>query len=517
VVLSLGLAALGSAWVLSSGILAGDPKVQVFSDALVLAQEYPLVGLGRFAFGFVFSRYQSFPEVFFVRSAESWPLSLLAEVGAVGLLFWLAFVGLIALSLARRTLSPQERWLVAGLFGLWVHEFVDFSLDTAGVGAWAALLLGSLVPGTIRKRAVTWAGVVLGSLVLLGGVWGALHPPEKPLDAISTAPDAAGVAEAAREALSLRPADGYAALAAAERLVALREPKEALRYINRARYLIPQDPRGHLLAARALRLLGRRAQARSEYRAAIEYPVALGGRHHPEWLTEALQIAPSEAEALELAPRASSSWPAFAQELAGRGRSREARSLMQRFTWREPKEREGWFLLHRFALSLKENALAEEAAAQLQALGDPRGVLLLAQSYEARGEKEKAAQAVAEGRARYPKNSALQLAFGKQALSQGDTASALQAAQTVRELGEQIAESWALEGAALAAQSRYQGAAKAYQEALTFAPSSRAWRAELARIYERLGRRSAALEMYRALRSEDPSFQREIDRLVRGE
>lgn len=515
--LGLGLVGLLGALLAASRLLvAGDPKLMVYRDTLPLVDDYLRGGAGRFAFGYVFPHYQSFPEAFTVRAPESWPLSLLAELGLPGMLLGLVFLGLFVRALLARPLSPREQWVAAGLAGLLVHDLVDFSLDTAGVGLPAALVAGSLLPAQGRKR---WpVRIMLGALLLIlaGAAWAALHPPDRALRAIEVATQPEEVRALASAGLAARPADGYVALAASSRLLALGDPRGALSYVNRARYLIPQDPRGHLLAARALRRLGRSSQARLEYRAALEYRVALDGEHHPEWLDEALQLAPGAREVDELIPREVSAWASFAQDLAARQRVPAALALAKRLSQRHPEDAEAWLLVHRYSLQQKDFDAAEEAAAQLGQLNDPRGPWLAAQAREARGDREGAYALLREGVERFPKEPELWLSYGHTSLQLGDSPEALRAASQARALGVKVAESWALEGAALASLSRLQGASKAYQEALSYQPDSIPWRAALAQLYERMGRARAAIDIYQKLATEDARFQEDLARL-RGE
>jgi tetratricopeptide (TPR) repeat protein len=487
-----------------------DIKFQVWTDSLSLARDSLWVGVGRGAFAGVFPRYQSFTQSFNVRSAEMLPLSIVSETGLLGLFFVLLFGAWFVATLRARQLEPVERGAVVALVMIILHDLADFSMDIAGIALPVFLVAGVLAGRAEQRRSKRlFIGVLALAVVIIpASLWAALHSTKQAASRLEAAKDREALRISASRELSLRPSDGFLALAAASRMLALQDPKGTMLYINRARYLLPTHYASHLLAARVLRQVGRLSQARLEYRGSYS-------DSSREVFREALEIAPGEAEMRQLIAVDESSRRALFTALQSKQRQREALNLLWGISQQRPDNPEAWSAMGEYALSAQEGEEAEAAAIVLSRLKDKRAPWLLARAKRAQGQPQAAREALIAGTSRWPRERILWLQLGEHCLEIGDYKAALEALTKAKQLNATTPDVFLLEAKVQEAQGRLQSALVLYQEALGLAPHDRTTRVSLARLYEKLGRSHDALIIYRELAKESSTYQAEVDRLLR--
>jgi len=244
-------------------------RLAVWQDALRLAADSPLVGIGLASFHDAFPRLKRIDGLERIEHAENEYVELLAETGASGLgLAAAAAFFLLARGAANaRAAAPIPRGLatgaLSGLAALAVHNALDFNLRIPSNAALAALLAAAgasaagLRPRPLSPRA-SMAGASV-ALLLLAAV-NALPPP--PSDSarrrlheasLAAAPEALALrlerAEAGlRRALGARPAQAEAWL----QLAAVRAVRgDAASASALARHAVSLDPQRPDLRAQA--------------------------------------------------------------------------------------------------------------------------------------------------------------------------------------------------------------------------------------------------------------------------
>jgi len=117
--------------------------------------QQPLIGGGAGSFEVDYARERGVDEK--VRDAHSLPLETLSELGAIGLLLLLAFLGAVAMA-ARRAIRgkgairPAETVAVAATFAVWLgHASVDWDWEMPALTG-TAILLSASVFGRGRRR-----------------------------------------------------------------------------------------------------------------------------------------------------------------------------------------------------------------------------------------------------------------------------------------------------------------------------------------------------------------------------
>ncbi|HEU4404291.1 MAG TPA: O-antigen ligase family protein [Polyangiaceae bacterium] len=276
-------------------------KLFVARDALALARNHWLLGVGRGAFEGAFFAYKkvpgdltwTHPENIAVQWASEWglPASL-----AVAALFARAFVR--AGAWRSRTLG---RLLALALAVLVLHNFADFSLEVAGVAALAAFVAGALTgresPDGRRHRHAARPGAPAGDRAgprRALAAW-ALPAPLAALSLASAAAQPALLSELRRSAFDLArggpddtsfgqlrgfmlrfPAEPYFPLVGGL-LAVKRRAGEGLPWFNRALERAPQVGAVHLALADVLSAVRLRSQALLEVRLAAESDPLLAG------------------------------------------------------------------------------------------------------------------------------------------------------------------------------------------------------------------------------------------------
>jgi tetratricopeptide (TPR) repeat protein len=290
----LGAGALGAGQLIDrfkTDAVSTDIRLQLWRQGLHVFAAHPL-GIGRGAFDRVFPLYRSIRVAFPLRFAfvENEPLQLLIDCGWPFLFLIGAAIAVAAWQIVRRGRRDKiEAALVAGLFAVFVHNTVDFGLETLGIllpfTAVMGMVLGRLRPAVERPVGSTrWArapfvlaGVAAAGLIF--GVASIAHPSYDDFDALLKRPSTA----AAQHQLLIRaeethPLDYLYALGDA-RLEPLKgspgNPSPRLHALNRALRLCPSCEAVHVEIARNLWRMGLRQQALLEWRTAVDIQPSL--------------------------------------------------------------------------------------------------------------------------------------------------------------------------------------------------------------------------------------------------
>jgi Flp pilus assembly protein TadD len=338
-----------------------DAKLQLFRPALEVIRDFPLTGVGRGAFGAVFTAYQSESASVTFMHVENEVIQALADLGIpAGVLLVGTFVLVWLAAARRRDLPSVEMGLLAGTGALAAQNAVDFSLGLLGAALPFAIAMGLLARG--QRPVVLRRPVLLGGLGLaLAAVAGAAlvaraHGGEADPARVARAGDAVATAEAARGAARWHPADWVPHATAGARLAGEGRCAEALPWLLRAMSLDPSAPQPHLSTARCL--AGRNdPAAKREYRLAITFGSPA--------LAEAAARYASIEDLLDVAPETPDGLLALGDVLAA-GRPRDAEVAYRR-------------VLEDFADDRALLPLARSRAA----LGDPEGALELARRHSA--------------------------------------------------------------------------------------------------------------------------------------
>ncbi|MBM4292459.1 MAG: hypothetical protein FJ138_14330, partial [Deltaproteobacteria bacterium] len=198
------------------------PRLQVWRDALSLAQERWALGVGRGAFGEAFTRHQRFSHRQWISHVESHPLEQLLEGGALGLLggallpavAWLAWR---ARARGEAHAAATALWLGLGAVG--AHQCFDFGLNQAGLALPVAVGWGALwsyiapAPPPHKRprrppRALT-AAALLSALTAALALAASPHQLRPTLRALAALPDPDERAARAARALGHHPTSAH--------------------------------------------------------------------------------------------------------------------------------------------------------------------------------------------------------------------------------------------------------------------------------------------------------------------
>ncbi|HZH76314.1 MAG TPA: tetratricopeptide repeat protein, partial [Archangium sp.] len=273
---------------------------------------------------------------------------------------------------------------------------------------------------------------------------------------------------------------------------------EALAFANRALFLNPLDARAHLVAARALLILGGRTQAFLEYRLAFE-----AGDREVLW-HEALGQARTLAELQALTPDSPREAVRLATALMSAGRHEEALPWLawarERFDTAPEAvglwERETRLRLDRRELEQAEAASAEVSRRAPEALSSH---LLRVDVLRAQGRQDEALKSLEELRTRFPSD--VELAFMLARL-QVDMGLPRRARETLQQVSPflsdltQRARLFTLEGASFEREGLRARALEAWQTAARLQPGPDAWY-RVARLHESMQQLDAAARAVR--------------------
>lgn len=241
-------------------------------------EAWPL-GFGAGAFELGFTRWQTeqldvtftHPENVFFQAMADWGLPL--TVGLLLLGLWVvrrAWVSVYAM--------PLERTALLAVVGLLLHEVFDFALELQALGVAASVVLGLVAGASSRDEASArvgqwgpWraAGVVIAAVVALA--WGlpTHQVSERRLgEAVRLRQPLEEVKRLAVRLIDRHPSDWVLYATVASDFGVRADGREALAWVNRLLFLRPNDARAHLAAANALLRLGQPLQALGEFKAA---------------------------------------------------------------------------------------------------------------------------------------------------------------------------------------------------------------------------------------------------------
>lgn len=370
------------------------PKIAAVKDALPLAIEHPLLGIGRGAYVSVYPGYKTAAYQLTFTHAENIAAQLIADWGILA--GGAALLGLVSATLTRIRTAPSPAVLAATATILVVtaQNLVDFNLELPGMAIPVAALLGGATQKVTSFRRV-WPREVkllllLGAAPVVTSIVGTALGLAGDLDVDQQHFDLAvrerrldrstrGASDHGKRVLPieelLRRAERHPANAVmAAQLSYLAETAEppdharALRWANRALLLAPTYADAHLSVGRMLVHRGHRAQGfmhmrrglalASEDRRPTFIRHAAAMAHSAEELEEAL---PRRDEALDVLDEAAIA-PA-ARELAAMGREDWAKLLLSRINPTEtPSDR--LVEVASAAAHLGELELASSAAAR---------------------------------------------------------------------------------------------------------------------------------------------------------
>jgi hypothetical protein len=397
-----------------------ETKAQLLVPAAELIRDFPLVGVGRGAFGSVFAAYQSeSAAVTFTHVENEWvqavadlgiPAGLLL-VGAFGWVWVSALLGGrpstprgFAPLRSGRTggISSSDVGLLAGTAALAAQNLFDFSLEILGVAVPFAIAMGLLARGQRAVAVRPW--VMRGALVLAAAVAAAglavavAHGGEADARRVAAAQGGDATAEAAREAARWHPADWVPHATAGVRLAAEGYCRRAMPWLLRAMALDPSAPNPHLSAARCL-AGSNDAAAKREYRLALAYGSPV--------LPEVVATYPSLDDLFDVAPGTPDGVLALGHTLAG-ARPQDAEVAYRRVLGEFADERAVLPLARvRAAQGDHEEALALARRHAARAPGDPAGWTLAAAALVKLGREDDARAEIERGLAAIPGSPAL--------------------------------------------------------------------------------------------------------------
>ena len=175
---------------LKTSSFTDDARVHLWKDALRILAAHP-AGIGRGAFDHVYPIYrtvQTWSPITFA-FLENHPLQLLVDSGWLLFAAILAGVALVVREVVRRGRRDRiEAALLAGLFAVIAHSFLDFALETLGLALPFAAVLGTVLGGCHPEKAeppskrAVWALVAVTCASLVFSAASIAHPSDDDFD-----------------------------------------------------------------------------------------------------------------------------------------------------------------------------------------------------------------------------------------------------------------------------------------------------------------------------------------------
>lgn len=253
-------------------------KFAQWPHGLELVRDCWRLGAGRGAYEVAFTRYYADHAGKTFTHPENIVLQWTAEVGVPLAMAFAVGAGLALYRLWKG--SARSHWEIAALLagvGVALHNFLDFNLEYPGVSVPLAAVLGVVAgasPQLIFKRFPVWAVAVALAATGALGAWQGRDSPAAADQRLFALADVSTPAKtlqrAALREIDRHPSDYFLYDLVARAWIAEGDAKEALAFANRALWLFPNDSTAHIVAARALRAMGKRSQALLEYRLAAE-------------------------------------------------------------------------------------------------------------------------------------------------------------------------------------------------------------------------------------------------------
>jgi Flp pilus assembly protein TadD len=494
-----------------------DSKLAMWPTFWPMLRDHWLVGVGRGAFQGVYARFalEGFGAGASFTHPEMLPAQWALELGAPVALALLFACGASLFGALVSAGTDRER--LACVFGLVVialHELVDFGLELGGLAVPATVAFAVAVSRQERPRALRAAQVL--SLVPLAAAAAAAsiafarptleEDGQRVAQAYAKRP-ADEIAALAGQAARRHPADYYPHLVAAQ-AYAVERPLKAERVIafaNRAMYLNPSEAAPHRLAALALRATGRLAQARVEYRLALE-------RGDFGALEEITRVFKSAPELLDAVPDQEAFLAALADQLIGQGRLALAEAVAREAVARHGEKVPSLARLSRIAQARREPDEVERLGRRIDELepGRSEGLVVRLQARLLRGDTEAGIRLVEdEGLRRFGSDVGLALTLAELKLSRADTRGAREALKRIPvglDLGVRV-RALTIEAAAAEADGLGTKAAAAMRTAVNLQPENAGLRLNYALLLERIGRLDQAIQEAISLAASAPAMK----------
>lgn len=512
--------------------LGGELRFRLWRDSLRVLVAHPF-GIGRGAFERIYPVYRTLQGGMEVRFSfvENEPLQYLIEMGWVG--FSIVSLGLSAVVVEWwrwRRRDQIEAALVGALVAVFVHNLVDFGLETLGIELPVAAILGTVLGRSrdVPERVIPWRigagvwGVAIGAIAI-GGV-AVAHASAADFDhLIANPPPHTTKREIALRAEAAHPVDYVYVLAqaATEPVRALdgQAKSPRLHALNHALLLCPNCPDVHAAVAGTLWALGRRPQALTEWQLAVEVcPIVFESLMQRAWSAGA-----SPEELAVVAGSDAGRLLQTASFLISNGRPDGARVLLPMAAAQGAAAEDTLLLEARLDIAAgeDEDALKSLATARKLSPNHPVIFLLMSMAHMRLGKVEEALQDVDAGIGMNPHDLSLLRGRLDIVMSQRKW---LRAKDALEALESELAEERLPTTEVHLASARYYSMLRDYGKAsgefnlaLTQEPGNGAVWAELGTLWETAGRTALALDAYRHAEAVSPgnaSVLAAIDRLT---
>jgi Tfp pilus assembly protein PilF len=513
--------ALAAEWASSDSVA----KIQASKLALwptfwPMLREHWLTGVGRGAFQSVYQRFApasfgtfTHPEMI----AAQWSLELGAPAAiALGA----ASAAALLRALSHPGFDPERLACAVGILGVALHEFIDFGLELGGLAAPAAVAFAvatsrdERAPLLRRPAALGLsAAAALAAAAGLAFAGPTLEEDGKAVAALYPARPADEVAALAARAARRHPADYYPHLVAAQAYAAERplRPDRLMGFAGRAMYLKPSEPAAHRLAALALRSVGRFAQARVEYRLALQG----GDSGALQEITRVFRTAP---ELLDAVPDTETFLAALADQLLAEGKLEAAESVAGEAIARHGERAPALLRLAQVAQRRHDPDAAEQLGLRLDAAAPerPEGLQVRVHARLARGDRGGAIRLMEEeGLRRFGSDAGVSLTLAELKLAAGDTRGAREVLRRIPaglEVGVRV-HALSLEASAAEAEGQGSKAAHTMRTAVALQPDNAGLRYAYALLLERVGRLDQAVEEATSLAANAPALKAEAEKL----
>ncbi len=469
---------------------------------------YWLLGMGAGGFELGFAPFQTRELSQTFTHPEVVPLQWVADFGlptallAGGLVLWLAW----RLWFITRP-EVTANVVLLGLVGVVVHDVFDFALELNALAPAACIMAGLLFSmdarnARLRVHAMSLpAGVVVmaaGAVSLVVGLPGFRDAEDSLRDVIVEGRGFPEVRAQALKRIDRHPSDWVLYANVANEASRRADPREALAWINRVLSLRPRDVGSHISAAQALLRLGQPSQALTEYKLAW----AAGD-------DSSLNAGLALASKLGVWDRVLVDSPGHLTRAYGALRSQrkdlEARALLDAAQLLPPSDEvalEAQLLgvRHESELGSPQAALAAIDRIDASLRERPEFVMTRVQALVRLGRNEEAAASLERLLNRDPTNLAAGLALVDVFSAQNRPSAAREVLQRVRPFANAAGQRSLMfqrEATLWIQEERYPRALDALQTAVRIEPQSPGLHYRLAEVYERMGSLHSAVDEIR--------------------
>jgi len=466
-------------------------------------------GLGVGAFELGFARFQDQQLDVTFTHPENLALQWASEAGLPVTLMLGAIVVVLFLRARRRTWDlPLERTAMIAVAGVLLHDVFDFAFELNAVAVATAVTAGLVCAvgrengGRVAvRRAGPLAALVLGLTALVAALAGS--PPhaakeEALAEAIRTGQSVEAVRALAVASIDRHPADWVLYANVASDVARRGQPREALAWVNRLLFLRPADARAHVAAAQALLRLGAPLQALGELKSAW----ALGDA---EALELGVNVAVREGALDRLLLERRGHLTALYRVLRRQGRVAEAVKLLDAAEFAASSddvltELRVLRVQHEVEVGQAEQALARWAELPEVERRSAELVMVRVQALTKLGRADEAIAELERLCNREPTNTAAAFALVAALEGQRKLAAARQVLARIRALAgsqEVRAQTFQAEARLWMLEERWPRALDAWQTASRIEPTRADLHYRIAEVYERMGSLHAALDEVR--------------------